>query len=53
MGVLCVVSMVLTDLYTDSRIYSWGAYAKNEPEKVGETWQALLDMFAKSKPNRL
>lgn len=26
---------------------SWGAYSKNEPAKVKETWDALLAMFAK------
>ncbi|SNX81346.1 related to quinone reductase [Melanopsichium pennsylvanicum] len=23
----------------------WGAYVKNEPDKIGETWEGLLEMF--------
>lgn len=30
---------------------SWGAYSKNEPEKVQEVWMALLSMFDQSKPD--
>ena len=27
----------------------WGAYVRNEPDKIGETWEALLHMFKTKK----
>ena len=27
----------------------WGAYTRNEPDKIGETWEALLNMFKTKK----